>query len=79
MWHISVRRDNLYTHKRGKVCEYRYPSPGSVFVEKTPVDYRTPFQETDYNVRYAQPTGSQTQRRISSVRVPGGAIDPIKK
>jgi hypothetical protein len=59
MFYPGIRRRDLFVKNRERILEYRYPSPGSVFIEETPVDYKTPFQETDYNVRYANPTDTQ--------------------
>lgn len=41
VFHPSIRRD---PEVRGKAYLYRYPSPGSIFKEDGPEDYKTPFQ-----------------------------------
>lgn len=57
IFHPSIRRDPLI---RGKAYQYRYPSPGNILKQKHPEDYKTPFQDSTYNVRYAHPTSLQT-------------------
>lgn len=79
MWHPSCRRDAQDYSYKGKAALYRYPSPGSVLTPETPEDYKTPFQETHYNVRYIKPTDNQRAERKSTTSFAKEKVDPIQK
>ena len=52
-----------YSNPNSKAFIFRYPSPGNApedpFVTNTHEDYKTPYEHTDYNVRYKKPTAAQ--------------------
>lgn len=60
MFHPSVRP---YENPNSKASIYRYPSPGNVR-DQTPhhaehQDYKTPYEHSHYNIRYAKNTPMQ--------------------
>lgn len=62
LFHPAVRK---YSNPKAKAIIYRYPSPGNATFEPVmPIkeqDYKTPYANTPYNVRYANPTPMQTK------------------
>lgn len=59
MFHPSVRWYKPPAD-RAKTFMFRYPSPGSEIKTQSPKDYRAPFSESEYNVRFTHPTREQT-------------------
>ena len=76
--HPSVRRVKIENPKVN--CHiYTYPSHGNENKYEIPADYKTPFSQSDYNVRYAHPTDKQLEIPSQQVSVASSLIDPINK
>jgi hypothetical protein len=80
IFHPSIR---LYENPNLKASVYRYPSPGNArdnnLTESYYEDYKTPYEHSRYNVRYANPTPAQTSDKITEVKVDSPGLTPLLK
>lgn len=80
LFHPSIR---AYAHPNAKASVYRYPAPGNA--TKPPLageaytDYKTPYEHTTYNVRYARPTPAQRGDQILEFKFDSTAVNEIQK
>lgn len=76
IFHPSIR---WYHYPKGKASWYRYPSPGSV-IRKQPIqDYKTPYEYSEYNIRYVRPVKTLTQPLESTFAGDGAGMTVIDK
>jgi hypothetical protein len=66
IFHPSIR---LYENPNLKASVYRYPSPGNArdenLAQRHYEDYKTPYEHSRYNVRYARAVPTQRADKIS--------------
>lgn len=80
MFHPSVRP---YEKTNNNASIYRYPSPGNVR-DSTPhneqhQDYKTPYEHSKYNIRYANPTPMQLKDNVRELKIDSLALTPLLK
>lgn len=66
-----------------KADVYRYPSPGNAvnipLAGEQYSDYKTPYEHSQYNIRYSKPTPSQKSDPIFEVRYDSPLLSPLVK
>ena len=82
IFHPAIRK---YDNPNVKAIFFRYPSPGNASIKSmTPdkdkeADYKTPYEHSLYNVRYAKPVPRQTMDTIETFSMGPLKSTPIKQ